>query len=260
VQMWDRPGGKARRGLKIRPEDWSPFAHLLSVHDDVDSGIFTGFHFLDRDDETDGNGRGPCSFRFFVGSTIRVDACVPLDDWAAGRLDVEAVVAAMQGLPFTSFMAGFGLSLGERYAGSPGVDAALMEYARRYSAVDLLRDEDRGFFPGGLENHADTGINWLTGVGEPFRGRAGGGARLGAGLPAGIAVADGPHGVAFRLGDRPVSGEAGVDDANLPLFHALGAKLAAVNKPLAEGRHAPVFGEGGRPQSLAWERRFGLIT
>src|SRR6218665_677053 len=261
IIMWDRPGAKARRSKRITHSDWMPFPHLLSVESDVDGGIFTGFSFIDRKDALEGNGRGPCSVRFFVGSAIRFEACIPLQDWQQGRLNIAAMAGALQALPYVSVMAGFGLSLGEYFAGSDAAATygALMDYASRYPAVDVARDDDRSFFPGAPEDYPAIGIggiNWLTGVGGPFRSRAGGFQALAAQAPAGIEVMDGAFGTLFKLGAAPASGEAFVDDATMPLYAWLGKRLSRVYRPSDDAPRAPVFGGMAKAQSLAWERRF----
>lgn len=258
VRMWDMPGGKARRSKAIQTSDWYPFRHLKSVHSDVESGIFTGFSFADSTDDKDMSGRGPATFRFFVGSAIRLDATLSITDWASGRLDIDAVVAALATLPFVSFTAGYGLCLSERHAQGDdgGFLGQLIGVAQRYPVLDMMHAERRAFFPG---NEADfpriglAGINWITAVGEPFFSKAGG-ARLSDGLSPDITASIGPNGVVFRLGDAPVTGERGVDDATLPLYYELGHRLAQAWTPVA--RPSPVFGDAYPRESLAWERRF----
>ena len=236
IRMWDRPGAKARRKKAIEPGDWSPFQHIKNVHSDVDQGIFTGFYFVDRTDDAEMGGRGPCAFRSFVGSAIRLDVCISPDDWLAGELDPEAVVAALQQLPYISFLAGYGLCLSDRFvSGDAGAFAGqLMPIAERYPALDLMHFERRSWFSGTEQDFADigiAGINWLTGIGEPFVSRAGGAQALASGLPTGIHSKVGPHGVVFQLGARPITGEARQDDQSLPLYHALGARLKGAHWP-----------------------------
>lgn len=242
----------------IQAGDWHPFEHMRSVHANVDDGIFVGFYFVDTSDTREMQGRGPAAFRFFAGSTIRLDVCIPLEDWHAGALDAEALVAALQALPYVSFAAGFGLCLSDRFAQGDGGEflGQLMPIAARYPALDLVHAEIRTWYSGDERDFAKvglTGINWLTGVGEPFYTR-GGREQLGSGLPAGIDIATGPNGIAFRLGPRPISGETGIDDATLPLYAALGARLRTVWMP--QPRPSPIFGDDNAQASLAHERRF----
>ncbi|RYH40214.1 MAG: DUF3396 domain-containing protein [Alcaligenaceae bacterium] len=167
----------------------------------------------------------------------------------------------MQALPYVSALGGFGLSLAERFRADPDDKfAALAEYARRHPAVDVGRDEDRSFFsgpPADFPALGVAGINWLTGVGEPFRSqlqRTVG--RDAAPPPAGVELMQGPHGTLYRLGAAPVTGQTGVSDATLPLYRWLGARIAKVYFPHADDPRAPVFGAMRKSQSLEWERRF----
>ena len=258
IQMWDNPGAKARRSKAIQPGDWAPFTHLRSVNADVDDGMFVGFYFVDASDTREMRGRGPAAFRFFVGSAIRLDACIPLEEWHAGALDVGGLVTALQALPYISFAAGYGLCLSDRFAQGDGGEflGQLMPLASRYPALDLVHAEKRTWISGSEHELADiglTGINWLTGVGEPFFS-AGGREKLGTGLSDAIGTAVGPHGIVFRLGHQPVSGEAGVDDAPLGLYAELGARLRPLWQP--QPRPSPVFGDDFPRESLAYERRF----
>jgi hypothetical protein len=257
----DRPGAKARRSKRIVEADWRPFHQLAIAESDVAAGIFTGFSFLDRADGLEGNGRRPCSVRFFVGSSIRFEACIPLQDWTQGRLPLGAVIEALHALPYVSVMAGYGLSLGQRYAGSDAAAThlALSAYAERYPVIDVARDEDRSFFPGSPRDYpliGICGINWLSGIGEPFRSRAGGAKALVEHAPSDIKVADGPFGTLFRLGAEPISGEAGVDDSALPHYSWLGSRLSPAWNPEEDDPRAPVFVRGAQSKSLVWERRF----
>ncbi|MCV0397647.1 MAG: DUF3396 domain-containing protein [Rhizobiaceae bacterium] len=260
IMMWDRPGANARRGNKIKPDDWRPFEHIKSIHSDPSNGIFTGFYFVDKSDK-DMKGRGLCSFRFFVGSSIRLDACIPLEDWQAGRLDVEALVAVLQTLPYFSFSAGYGLSLSDQFDNAAAFDLAemLIPVAHRYPALDLQHAEQRNAVP---KDEADAsafwigGVNWLTGVGEPFVSALGGAPALARGLPAGIDMNSGSSGVVFRLGEHPITGEAGVDDTALPLYRQLGQRLRPIGYPDADSLRKFVFGKFKQAESLAWMRRF----
>lgn len=258
IRMWEMPGAKARRSKAVQTADWHPFRHLKAVHSNVDSGIFTGFSFADSTDDKDMSGRGPTAFRFFVGSSIRLDATVSVADWNAGRLDIDAVCAALSALPFVSFTAGLGFCLSERHAQGDdgGFLGRMMPAAHRYPVLDTMHAERRAFFSGDERDFPKiglAGINWITGVGEPFFSK-GGGAKLGQGLPDGVTAETGKHGIVFRLGDAPITGEAGVDDATLPLYHALGQRLKTVWSP--QPRPSPVFGDDYPRESLAWERRF----
>lgn len=260
VRMWDRPGGSARRGHKIKPEDWRPFERLKSVHSDPETGNFFGFYFVDRDDEKM-EGRGPCSFRFFSGLSVRLDACVPLEAFETGEIDVRAIIDALQKIPYHSFSAGYGLSLSDRFKNGAEMElrAELLPVALRYPAVDLCHMENRTRVP---QDEKDAGgywigdVNWITGVGEPFLSALGGPAVLMRDVPAGIEASSGRYGVVFRIGDRPITGEAGVDDATLGLYNQLGKLLMPRDHPSAARPRPPVFGTLKEAESLAWTRRF----
>lgn len=258
IRMWDEPGAKARRSKAIQPDDWQPFAQLRKTHSDVDDGMFVGFHFVDATDTREMLGRGPAAFRFFVGSVIRLDACIPLEDWHAGALDVTALIAALQALPYISFVAGYGLCLSDRFAQGDAGEflGQLMPLAARYPALDLVHIDSRTWFDGTEHDFAKVGlmgINWLTGVGQSLITQ-GGRDWLSAGIPADIAIDTGPNGTVFQLGAKPISGEAGVDDATLPLYAALGSQLRSVWMP--KPRPSPLFGDDFAKESLAHELRF----
>lgn len=259
VYMWDRPGAKARRSKKILPADWTPFRHIRSVYADQADGIFTGFYFVDKHDAR-GDGAGPCSFRFFVGRAIRLDVVVPLADWQAGRVSIDALVAALQALPYFSFIAGYGLALSETYSHGDTQDIynALYRYGLRFPVVDLVTDEARSRSSdddgSGVPELGLAGINWLTGVGTRFLHA--GAASIVQGLPPAIGLNQGPNGIVFRAGEGPISGEAGADDATLPLYSALGARLSRLWRPNEDMPRPPVFGEFLPRESLAWEQRF----
>jgi len=258
IRLWAEPGGKARRHKAIQAADWEPFARLKEADGDIDSGMFTGFYFVDRTDGREMGGRGPCAFRFFVGSAIRLDACIPLADWRAGALDIDRIVAALTAIPYVSFLAGYGLCLDDRFAQGDdgGFAGQLMPIARKFPALDLMHAEKRSWFPGDENDFAElglAGINWITGIGDAFAGALGGADRFQA--PASeIEVISRSNGVALRLGATPISGFEGSDDAYLPLYSAVGRAIAPVWTP--QPRPSPVFGDDHMRESLAWERRF----
>jgi len=269
IRMWDRPGAKARRATKIKAGDWTPFRHLKSVYSDVEHGIWTGFYFIDRREDREMAGGKPCSFRYFVyGDATILDACVPLGDWRAGRLDIAAVKAALQKIPYYSMVAGYGLSLRETYHANE-----LPPIALKYPALDLAAATSRNYFPDEWpdkeRNHYwIAGISWLTGIGEPFLTWLGGTKAITNGLPAAILVDEAQHGVIFQLGPQPITGEAGVDDAHLQLYHALGQRLRphdfhvkdedmeSIGQSEPYRSFGPVFGEMAWEESLRWARRF----
>jgi len=64
----------------------------------------------------------------------------------------------------------------------------------------------------------------------------------------------GPRGIVYQLGEKPISGESGVDDAHLPLYHELGVRLCSLWMP--PKRPSPIFGDDQDKESLKYERRF----
>lgn len=260
IIMWDNPGAKARRSKKINPDDWHPFEQLKKTYSDIEQGIFTGFNFVDGSDK-DMEGRGPCSFRFFVDEAIRLDACIPLDDWQTGQLDIGRVISAIMELPYYSFSAGFGLSLSDQYLN--GARSTLLEelmpVASRYPAVDIMHASNRNRAPekeNDIEDYWISGINWITGVGEPFLSAIGGINKITSKLSETISVATNKNGATFRIGDRPISGLRNHDDEYIRLYHQLGNALKPPGYPSHNHPPFPVFGDFKRTESLAWMRRF----
>lgn len=166
-------GGKYHRSFRIKPEDWTPFTRLLAAYDTVEDGIFVSFQFVDRRDEKDDFGRGPTMFQFNASVTIRMDICISVPDWLAGKLDINAVITALQKLPYLSFCAGYGLCMSEQAVN--GVFPESHGVVQKYPALDVAH-------PGLIAHYSEDpiqevgicGINWLTGIGEPFRTQAGG--------------------------------------------------------------------------------------
>lgn len=258
LKLWPEPGGKPRRGLKIKPDDWQPFDVLKSVHDDVEDGIFIAFRFLAKENSDYGDGPAATSFRFYVGSVIMVDACIELEDWSTNKLNVPSLIAALQQLPYLSVIAGYGLRMSSRFDTGDAGDyfGNLRPLAARYPVLDMGYEDSRSYFPGDLSEVHEigvAGINWLTGIGEPFRAKAGSGLTLD--LPSGLRADVGPHGTLFQIGDGPITGEAGVSDMQLPLYHELGTRIAQAWAPNEDMHRSPVFGEMLEDESLAWERR-----
>lgn len=110
------------------------------------------------------------------------------------------------------------------------------------------------------------GITWLTGVGEPFLTWLGGAKAIGADLPAAIMCDEGPHGAIFQLGPQPITGEAGVVNADLRLYHALGNRLQPHDFHVKDedlGSHrprGPYRSFGPVFDSNTWEDCIGLGT
>ena len=267
--MIEKPGGSARRRKTINAQDWDPFGHMASVIP-ADDGHFIGFQFQSGfieqgtgDASENTYDAGPALFRFWVGSIIELDATVALEDWRSGLLDFERAKDAILRIPAGTALAGFGLALSDLIDNSTASQSAqnLLPVALKYPAIDVSHNGRRRWFADyerDLTTYWIAGISWITVVGEPFLSALGGADALASGLSPQIAVRKGRDSVMFQLGDRPITGEAGTDDALLPLYHALGGRL----KPKGNGhpsrrnpRH-PVFGKSQKARSLAWERRF----
>ena len=264
-KLWysEEPGGKWRRRKSIKDEDWHPFEHLKKVIP-ADDAFWLRFAYLDtpRYHPFDSLDNAVTRFKYFQFSNLQLDVCIPLDDWRVGKLDMNHLMAALSKLPFGTMMAGFGLSISDSVeGGGEEFMQGLMPIAEKYPALDIAHSERRSWFADyedDLSQYWLSGINWITGVGGPFLAALGGADRLMANLPAGITAFKGQNSVMFQLGDRPITGQAGVDDDLLPLYHALGQRLkpAIDGCPTKKHPHKPVFSEYEMEKSLAWSRRF----
>lgn len=264
--MIETAGGYPRRRKSIKAEDWKPFEHLADKVP-ADDGFFIGFHYQsgfvdlkmqdwDIDNVFD---KGPTSFLFSVTGCVQLDATIPVADWQSGALDIDKLLVALEDLPITTGMAGFGLSLSEENGMNAEAGRNLMPVAEKFPVLDISRNRYReweGYDEKKPGLYWLAGINWLTFVGEPLLTTLGGADVISQGLPDAIKVTKAPNWVLFQLGDRPITGEAGVDDDLLPLYHTLGAKLQPKGngRPSAERRRAAVFDHIDK--SLDWERRF----
>lgn len=251
------PGGNFRRGLKIKPENWTPFINLLAAYNNVEDGIFVSFQFADRHDTNTNLGRGPTKFHFSASTTIRLDICISVPDWLAGQIDIARVIAAIQNLPYLSFCGGYGLCLSENALN--GQFPASHAVIQKYPALDVHHPGAVAFWrENPIEEVGLCGINWLTGIGEPFRSRMGGASALRAVLPSGVAIDDGPNGVVLQLGAVPITGQTGVDDAELFLYHAVGQSLRDVWMPTEDNNAGPIFETmfNDNALSLAYYQRF----
>ncbi|GGB13980.1 hypothetical protein GCM10011491_46980 [Brucella endophytica] len=262
--MIETAGGNPRRRKSIKAEDWKPFEHLAAKVP-ADDGFFIGFHYqsgtvdlklqhIDIDNVFD---KGPTSFLFSVTGCVQLDATIPVADWQSGALDLGKLLSALKDLPITTGIAGFGLSISEENGTWAEATHNLLPVAEKFPVLDISRNRYRAW-SGYDENKPGlywlAGINWLTFVGEPLLTELGGADAISSGLPDAITVTKTPNWVLFQLGDRPITGEAGVDDDLLPLYHTLGAKLKPTHGS-PELRRASVFGNN-TDKSNDWERRF----
>lgn len=253
--------GKWRRRKSIKSEDWRPFAHLKASVPPPDF-TFIGFQFqsgkttLERVYDA-----GPTSFRVVITDTSWLDATVPVDAIDDGTLDVEALKRALLAIPTRSGFAGYGMCISqEYYDNGPARGSRTYYVARKFPALDAQDLRTRGWANSYDDYPTDTwilGLNWLTLVGEPFLSRMGGLAAVTEGLSPEITWQTGNDTVLFQIGDRPFTGEAGVDDALLPLYFELGARLkpSGDNKPSLTHPNL-VFGSTMLQDSVDWDRRF----
>lgn len=259
LMMVEKAGAKARRRSSIKTEDWQPFHHWKNVVE-YDDRFWIAFDFK--------SGRtaqvfdkGPTGFRFRVARSVQIDATVPVETFADGGIDIEALKAVMLSLPVRTALAGYGMATSSYFDGYESPFALLEPAARKFPAIDLCPSPRRSWFSDSDDNikrNWVSGINWLTLVGEPYLTALGGIEAIARGLPPEIAVSASGDKVLFQLGSHPITGESGRDDALLPLYHALGRKL----QPIADGTpskafpRGPVFGDPKPDESLRWERRF----
>ncbi|MCP2040342.1 hypothetical protein L1281_000924 [Neisseria sp. HSC-16F19] len=259
LRFWE--GGRTdRRRKSIQKGDWTPFQHLRDV---VPPPTFTfiGFEFQSGRTIERVHDAGPTSFRFQIGDTSRLDATVPVEDFENGTLDIDALKAALLAIPTRSGFSGYGMCLSQDYPGyGPEQGGYSYDVARKYPALDAQYLYPRGWSQGYEDDPARTwilGLNWLTLVGEPFLSRMGGLAAVTRGLPPEITWQTGHDSVLFQLGERPITGQAGVDDDLLPLYFELGKRLkpSGNNTPSLEyPQH--VFFTIDKQSSVDWTRRF----
>lgn len=265
VYMYANPGGKARRSKKIAGEDLEPFRYLRKQFDDVEEGVYAGFNFIDENDESAKGGK-PFSFRFLTSPVIRLDACVSLDWFQQGKLDVEKVVDALLTIPMYGFVLGYGLSLSDDYASSPyaQLPVNLMPIAAKYSALDILQADMRRDAAGltarnmeaSPENYWIPGINWVTGAGTSVLDAVGGITAVERRLPAQVRVRKSENGAAFTLGPAPIAGAEDGAAGPLGLYRELGRALMPIGYPNREQAPDPLFGWHHHTESLDWVRRF----
>ena len=269
--------GKPRRRKSITDADWSPFQQQRDIHPQ-DDRYFIGFDYQSGFNKSDwpkpsevptGYIRydlGPTKFLSRDDRSGRLDASVPVSDFLDGTLNITALKAAMLGLPVFAGLAGYGMCHSDTFDHPHAEDEQLKNIARKFPVLDVCGSEMRRFW---YEDDDDTskhwipGINWLTLVRDPYLTAMGGAKAITDGLDSAIEVETGNNGVLFQLGDRPITGEKGVDDDLLPLYFELGQRL----QPKGDGAPSAAvpwqepFGhnsadEENKRQNLNWARRF----
>ncbi len=256
--MNDRAGAKARRRKSITAADWQPLQYLKSVVPS-DDRWWIGFDF--KSGKTAKVFKGPTGFRLRVARTVQLDATIAVPDFERHDLDLDALRTAILGLPMRSVIAGFGLATSGYFDNHEQALPLLMPVALKYPALDVCPSPLRSWFSDydqDLNHTWISGINWLTFLAEPFLSALCGADALLRDLPDGVEARVSDNGILFQLGAGPITGQHGVDDAMLPLYHALGRKLEPLGDGCPSARHPrePVFGNDDGDLSLKWERRF----
>lgn len=256
LTMTDPFSGKSRRRVSITKADWQPFEYIKQSFDDERNWI--GFDFKSGKTAKLFD-KGPTGFRFRLAKTAQLDATIPVAAFDSGELDLAELKDAMLALPMRSALAGYGMATSSFFDDYETPRPLLMPVARKFPAIDVCPSPMRSWFP---DDDLDfrrswvSGVNWLTLVRDPLLSEMGGAEKLMSELPPEITARSSDRAVLFQLGDRPITGEAGKDDAFLPLYHALGRKLSPLKDggPSKEYPRFPVF--GWPDESLLWERRF----
>jgi hypothetical protein len=260
--MIDKPGGKPRRRKTLTDIDWQPFHHLKSCVP-TDDGHWIGFRFQSGYKNEDGYmDCGPALFNFWVGSIVQADICIPVADFAS--LDISRVIEALGRLPFGTAVGGYGLALAEVVHNGSSMDEfakKLIPVAQKYPCLDVCHNGFRYWYAdyeGDLSTYWLAGINWLTGVGEPFLSALGGSKSLLANLPSEVRAFEGPSNIVFQIGDQPLTGQPEAESILLPSFYKLGKKLSPRPGGWPSSKKTPglLFGEDHEKLAVAWFRRF----
>ena len=275
VAMFTSKGTTPKRKAADKAgEWWRPFAFMreeflggADPKSDYSTWHWNGFDFLSglEDAKAHKNSHrylGPTKFCANFFRSIKIDATIPVADFEAGALDVKRLTELVTSLPVATANMGFGISGFDSLIGASS-SGYWLEIARRYPALDIctMRDRDQWW----LEHKGDftkywlDGVTWITFVGRHFLDPLGGSAALTNGLDPAIAVTETENGLLFQLGARPITGEAGADDALLPLYIALAARLRPLGNgcPSAENNwQRPFTDDPDSALNVEWARRF----
>jgi hypothetical protein len=241
-----------------KPADWKPF-EVMAASKKPGSGNFMF--------QSDGTGPGyaeACGAslaRFTYSSEIRFDLHIPVVDFEAGALDMDRVKACLGNIPHRTSTLGYGLALAERTSADL---AAQEQIALRYLALDVMKPTTyvwRGPYHDLPEAHWLRGVNWITGIGEPFLSMLGGHTAIMNDLPDAITGWESAAGTSFfQCGAKPVPGRLDEDSAALDLYLAVGERLAPPPDGYPSTRYRPntIWSDASNPDSLdlAWHRRF----
>lgn len=259
IRIFELPGADARRKIRIQPEDWTPFRQICKYREpDIEAAYWFGFEFFDGEDK-ERKGVGPNRFYFFVWSDrIALDACISVETWRAGRLNIDQLLEALAALPCWTALIGYGAALSDSCdnGGYSPVKEDVGVPARRYEVLDLCHVDMRKAVAIS-ERRGDrcgiAGINWITLIGEPYLSRVGGFSVLRKALPGAVEMTDLGWGVVLRLGPEPIAGDRESGESTW-LYHAVGKVLRPVGYPVISAKDEMVFGD--EQTSIIWQRRF----
>jgi len=257
--VMEKRNGSKQIMREPKPADWKPF-EVMAKAKKPGSG-----NFMFQSDVT-GPGyaaaAGPSLARFTYSSEIRFDLHIPVADFEAGAIDMARLKSALSAIPHRTSTIGYGLALAERTS----ADLAMQErIALNYLALDVMKPTTyvwRGPYHDKPEAHWLRGINWITGIGEPFLSMLGGHSAIINDLPDAITGWQAKDiGISFfQCGDAPVPGRPDIDRDALDLYLALGQRLAPPpgGYPSTEYRPNAIWSDARDPDSLdlAWHRRF----
>lgn len=258
IRIFETPGADARDEIQIQPEDWTPFEQICKVKEaDIEAAYWFGFEFFDREDK-DLEGVGPNKFDFMVWhDRIALDACISVEAWRAGRLNIDQLLGALAALPCWTALAGYGAALSDSCdnGGYSPVKQDVGVPTQRYEVLDLCHRDMRKavVVSDDPEDCGIAGINWITLVGEPYLSRVGGFSMLRKALPQAVEMTNLGWGVVLRLGPEPIAGDRESGE-NTSLYHAVGNVLRPVGYPVLAARDEMVFGD--EQTSVIWQRRF----
>ncbi|WP_089727584.1 type VI immunity family protein [Candidatus Thiosymbion oneisti] len=258
IRIFETPGTNARRKIRIQPGDWTPFQQICKDKEpDIEAAYWFGFEFFDQEDKRR-KGVGPNRFYFFVWhDRIALDACISVEAWRAGQLNIDQLLGALADLPCWTALGGYGAALADSCdnGGYSPVKEDVGVPARRYEVLDLCHvDLRKGVVvsddPGDC---GIAGINWITLVGEPYLSRVGGFSVLRKALPGAVEMTDLGWGAVLRLGPEPIAGDKETNEHTF-LYHAVGKVLRPVGYPVPWAEGEMVFGD--EQTSIIWQRRF----
>jgi hypothetical protein len=258
----EKRAGMAQSKRSIKPADWKPFELFASVPK-VGSGNFMFQGGVNGDEY--GDFRGPAFARFVYSSCVFLDFHIPVEEFISGALDIDAVITVLGRIPWSSMIAGYGMTLMEDMdSGFEEERNELAPIALKYPNVDVQHPYGRNW--GGDWDNPETfwlsGIDWLTGIGEPFLSRFGGADSIVSRLPAGVTGVRGPVNIILQLGDKPTAGGPDEPASALEPYFAVAKLLAPSPDGYPSAKHrvnnpfANHYDQKKDPRGLEWARRF----